>query len=66
MYLGIELLLIAITNNLAGNGIMTSPNIFKISPGMPFRPTDFFFQIVDNSFLITLIRIVKGFLKSVV
>jgi len=39
---------------------MASRNIFKISPGMPNRPTDFFFPIVDNSFLIMLIRMLKG------
>ena len=35
------------------------PN-FKISPGMPSGPTDFFLAIVDNRFLIMLILMVKG------
>ena len=38
---------------------MASPPNFKISPGMPSGPTDFFLPIVDNRFLILLILTVK-------
>jgi len=39
---------------------MESPTNFKISPGMSSGPTELFFLIVDNSFLIMLIEIVNG------
>jgi hypothetical protein len=39
---------------------MVFPPNFKISPGMPSSPTDFFLPIVDNRFLIMLILMVKG------
>ena len=39
---------------------MASPVNFKISPGMPSGPTDFFSPIADNRFLIMLILVVKG------
>ena len=39
---------------------MASPTNFKISPGMPSGPTDFFIPIADNHFLIMLILMVKG------
>ena len=35
------------------------PN-FKISPGMPTGPTEFFLPFTDNRFLIMLILMVKG------
>ena len=44
---------------------MASPPNFNISPGMPSGPTDFFFPITDNRFLIMLILIVKGLPDSV-
>jgi len=44
---------------------MASPPYFKISPGMPPGPTDFFLPIADNHFLIMLILIVKGLPDSV-
>jgi len=40
------------------------PN-FKISPGMPSGPTDFFFPVAVNGFLIMLILMVKGLPDSV-
>jgi hypothetical protein len=42
---GIALLFIVISSNLARNGIMAFPTNFKISPGMPTRQTDFFYDI---------------------
>jgi len=57
---GIAVLFIVISSSLARNGIMASPNNFKISPGMPSRPTDFFSPIVYNIFFIMLILILKG------
>jgi hypothetical protein len=39
---------------------MASPSNFKITPGMPSGPTDFFLPIIDNRFLIMLILMVKG------
>ena len=57
---GIALLFIVISSNLARYGIMASLPNFKISPGMPSGPTDFFPPIVDNRFLIMLILTVKG------
>jgi len=39
---------------------MASLSIFKISPGMPFCPADFFLPIADVRFLIMLILMVKG------
>ena len=46
-------------------GITAAPPTFKISPGMPSGPTDFFFPISDNRFLIMLILMVKGLPDSV-
>jgi len=57
---GIALLFIVISNNLAMYGIMASPPNFKIAPEMPSGPTDFFFLIADNLFLVMLIVMVKG------
>jgi hypothetical protein len=57
---GIALLFIVISSNLARYRIMPSPPNFKISPGMPSGPTDFFFLIVDVHFLTMLISVVKG------
>ena len=57
---GVALLFIAISSNLARYGIMASPPNFKISPGIPSGPTDFFLPIADNSFLILLILMVNG------
>jgi len=37
----------------------STPN-FKISPKMPSLPTDFFFPVANNRFLIMLILMVKG------
>jgi hypothetical protein len=59
--LGIELLFIVISSNLARYGIMASPPNFKISPGMPSGPTDFFFPIAADRFLMLFILMVKGF-----
>jgi len=39
---------------------MASPPNFKISPGMPLDPTDFFLLITDNRFHIMLILMVNG------
>ena len=39
---------------------MASPPNFKISPGRPSGPTDFFLPIDDNRVLIMLILTVKG------
>ena len=55
---GIALLFIVISSNLARYGIVASPPNFKISPGMPSGPTDFFLPIVDNRFLIMLIEVI--------
>jgi len=44
---------------------MASSPHFKISPGMPSGPTDFFLPIADNHFLIVLILMVKGLPDSV-
>jgi len=57
---GIALLFVVISSNLARYGIMVSPPNFKISPGMPSGPTDFFLPIADNRYLIILILMVKG------
>jgi len=62
---GIALLFIVISSNLKRYGIMASPPNFKIFPGMPSGPTDFFFLIADNCFLIMLILMVKGLPDSV-
>jgi len=43
-----------------GYGIMASPPNFKISPGMPSDPMDFFLPIADNRFLVILILIMTG------
>jgi len=39
---------------------MASPPNFKISPGMPLDPTDFFLLIADNRFLVMLLQMLKG------
>ena len=39
---------------------MASPPNFKISPGMPSGPTDFFLPIADNLFLTRLVLMLKG------
>jgi len=57
---GMALLFIVISSNLARYGIMASPPNFKISPGIPFGPTQFFLPVVDNCFLIMLILTVMG------
>ena len=57
---GVTLLIIVISSNLAGYGIMASPRNFNISPVMTFGQTDFFFPIVDKRFLIMLILMVNG------
>jgi hypothetical protein len=56
---GIALLFIVISSNLSREGIMAFPPNFKIFPGMPSDPTDFFLPIVYNLFLIMLILMVK-------
>jgi hypothetical protein len=38
---------------------MVSPPNFRISPGIPSGPTDFFLKILDNLFLITLVLIIN-------
>ena len=63
--LGIALLFIIISSNLARYGIMASQPNFKISPGMPSGLMDFFLPIADNHFLIMLILMVKGLPVSV-
>jgi len=45
---------------------MASPPNFKISPGMSSGPTDFFFPIAHNCFLILLIKFVEGYLIMVI
>jgi hypothetical protein len=62
---GIAFLCIVTSRNLARYGIVAVPPNFKISPGMPSGPTDFFFLIAENSFLIMLILMVKGLPDSV-
>jgi len=57
----IALLYVVISSNLVRYGIIASPPNFKISPGMPTGPTDFFLAIADNRFLIMLILMVKGY-----
>jgi len=57
---GIALLFTVISSHLASYGIMAFPTNFKISPGIPSSPTDFFLPIVDNRFLIMLIIMVTG------
>jgi len=44
---------------------MASPPNFKISPGMPSGPTDFFFPVADNRFRMMLVLMVKGLPDSV-
>jgi hypothetical protein len=44
---------------------MAFPRNFKICPGMPSGPTDFFFPIADSRFLIMLMLTVKGLPESV-
>jgi hypothetical protein len=53
-------LLTVMPSKRARYGIMASPPIFCISPGMPTVPTDLFFPIAANRFLIMLILVVKG------
>jgi hypothetical protein len=62
---GVALLFIVISSILARYGIMTSPPNVKISPGMPSGPTDSFFPIIDNRFLMMLILMVKSLPDSV-
>jgi len=57
---GRTLLFIVMSINLARYGIMTFQPNFKISPGMPSNPIDFFLLIVDNPFLIMIIVMVKS------
>jgi hypothetical protein len=57
---GMALLFIVISSNFAKYGIVASLPNFKITPGMPSGPTDFFLPIIDNCFLIMLILMVKG------
>ena len=57
--LGIVPLLIVKSSNRASYGIMASPPIFSMAPGMPSGPTDFFLPIIANRFLIMLILLVK-------
>jgi len=63
--LGIALLFIVISSNLARYGVMASTLHFNISPVMPFGPMDFFSPIAYNSFLIMLTLMVKGLPDSV-
>ena len=44
---------------------MASSSNFKISPGMPSGPMDFFLLIDDDHFLIMLILMVKGLPDSI-
>ena len=62
---GIALLFTVKSSNLARYGIVASPPNFKLSPGMPSGPTDFFLPIAANRFLIMLTLMVKGLLDSV-
>jgi hypothetical protein len=62
---GIELLFIVMSSNLARYGIMASPPNFKIFPGIPSGPTDFFPPVAANRFLIMLVLTVKGLAESV-
>jgi len=57
--LGIVPLLVAMYNNRARCGIMASPPIFSMAPGMPSGPTDLFLPIIANRFLIMLILMSK-------
>jgi hypothetical protein len=43
---------------------MAFPPNFKICPGMPSGPTDFFFPIADNRFLMMLVLTMKGLSES--
>ena len=54
-----------ISCNLTRYGIMASSSNFKISPGMPSGPMDFFLLIDDDRFLIMLILMVKGLPDSI-
>ena len=56
---GKALLFIVISSNLARYGNIASPSYFKISPGIPSCPTNFFLPFADNRFLIMLILMVK-------
>ena len=58
--LGIVPLLIVMSNNRARYGIMASPPILSMAPGMPSGPTDLFLPIKANRFLIMLILMLKG------
>jgi len=58
--LGIVPLLIVMSSNHARYGIMASPPIFSMVPGIPSGPTDLFLPIIANRFLIMLILMVKG------
>ena len=50
-FLGIVPLLILMPTFRARYGIMASPPIFSIEPGMPSDRTDFLLQIIANRFL---------------
>jgi hypothetical protein len=62
---GVALRFIVISSSFAKIEITASPPNFKISPGMPSGPKDFFFPIADKRCLIMLIVMVKGFSDSV-
>jgi hypothetical protein len=62
---GIAFLFIVISSNLVRYGIMSSPNNFKITSGMPSGLTDFYLPNFVNSFPIILIPMVKGLPESV-
>jgi hypothetical protein len=53
--LGVVPLLIVMSNNRARFGIMTSPPILSMVPGLPSGPTDLFLPIEANRLLIMLI-----------
>jgi hypothetical protein len=60
---GIVPLLIDMSSNRARYGIMASPSIFSMSPGMSSGPTDLFLPIIANRFLTMLILMVNGLYK---
>jgi hypothetical protein len=59
--LGRVALLIAMFNNRASYGIMTSPPSFKISPETLSGPTDLDLPMAANFFLMILVLIAKCF-----
>jgi len=63
--LGIVPLLIGMSSNRSRYGIMASPSIFKMSPGMLSGCTDLFLPIAANRFLTVIILKVKGLSERV-